>query len=596
MRILPCGDLALLLEFDSAAHRRAYHVDLQHQPIPTVVDQVPGELTLLLTVAVGDRLAELTDALRHRPEPGPAMEFEPDDPVTVIGVHYDGPDLIAVAESLGITTAEVIRRHTGQRWRVDFTGFAPGFGYLVGEHDDLTVPRRAEPRPQVPAGAVGLAGRYSGAYPRTSPGGWQLIGHTDLDLWDPDRDPPALLRPGTTVRFQALRGLRGPTTPTDNLLTQPSGPAAHPTEPDGRTEPVHDEDPECEPPEIVDAGSGRYSGPVRRTGCFGAGHDDGGRIRVLRVGAAATIQDLGRPGYAALGVATSGAADRAALRLANRVVGNPDGAAGIEILLGGLWLEALEPLTVAVTGAPLRIRAGDPGKGIGSKAFRDYGVGTAIELAPGEQLRLGAPTAGLRSYLAIAGGIAAPPVLGSRATDTSIGLGPQPLWPGTELAAVPRAEPRLSAAAGLDDSKPDRGQPDDSFPHRSSPDGDRPGGGIAWTEPQVLRILPGPRADWFADNAFAQLTGAQWTVSPQSDRVGVRLIGPELARVVHTELPSEPMVRGSIQVPPNGQPVIFGADHPTTGGYPVIAVVIDADTDLLAQLRPGRAVRLRPDR
>lgn len=276
-------------------------------------------------------------------------------------------------------------------------------------------------------------------------------------------------------------------------------------------------------------------------------------IRVLRVGAAATVQDLGRPGYADLAVATSGAADRGALRRANRVVGNPDGAAGVEVLLGGLWFEALTRLRVAVTGAPLRIRV----DGV------EQTFGAALELAVGSQVRLGTPATGLRSYLAVAGGLLARRQLGSSATDVVRGLGPAPLRPGAELAVGPHTGP-----AG----EPDR---------------------TDWNEPVELRIAPGPRSDWFTADALETLGRAEWMVSPESDRVGVRLAGPDLPRRITTELPSEGMVRGSVQVPPGAGPVLFGADHPTTGGYPVIAVVADRDTDLLGQLRPGRVLRLR---
>ncbi len=122
-----------------------------------------------------------------------------------IGVHYDGDDLDRVAELTGLSSEEVIMIHTGQLWTVAFCGFAPGFGYLAGEHDRLAVPRRPEPRTRVPTGSVALADTYCGVYPRATPGGWQLIGRTDATIWDLDQDPPALLRPGTRVRFEAIR-------------------------------------------------------------------------------------------------------------------------------------------------------------------------------------------------------------------------------------------------------------------------------------------------------------------------------------------------------------------------------------------------------
>jgi biotin-dependent carboxylase-like uncharacterized protein len=267
-------------------------------------------------------------------------------------------------------------------------------------------------------------------------------------------------------------------------------------------------------------------------------------IEVLEAGPLATVQDLGRPGYAALGVARSGAFDRAALQLANRLVGNPEAAAGIEMTLGGLRFVAHAPVTVALAGA---VCPGAP----------DWG--TAVTLPAGAEVRLGAPRDGLRSYLALRGGLAVPAVLGSRSTDLLSGLGPEPLRAGTRL---PVGEPSGEMVAAL------------GSPQRMS---------------GLLRIRFGPRDDWFTAEARRRLVRAEWTVRPDSDRIGVRLSGPSLDRVRTGELPSEPMLPGAVQVPPEGRPIIFGPDGPVTGGYPVIAVV--ADLGPVAQLRPGDTVR-----
>ncbi|WP_099344072.1 MULTISPECIES: biotin-dependent carboxyltransferase family protein [unclassified Actinoplanes] len=270
-----------------------------------------------------------------------------------------------------------------------------------------------------------------------------------------------------------------------------------------------------------------------------------------------TIQDLGRPGYAHLGVPRSGAVDGGALRLANRLVGNPAGAAGLEILLGGVRLRATRATTVAVTGAPCAVRAGE----------RAADPGLPIAVPAGAVISIGQPWAGLRVYLAVGGGIAVPPVLGSRSTDTLSGLGPEQIRDGDVL---PLGETR--------------GMP--------------PGVDVApYPPPPVelrLRVWPGPRDDWFTPAAVRTLGSAEYRVAADSDRVGVRLAGPGLARAVRGELPSEGLVLGAIQVPANGQPLVFLADHPTTGGYPVIGVVDPADVDLLGQARPGTAVRFRP--
>jgi biotin-dependent carboxylase-like uncharacterized protein len=270
-------------------------------------------------------------------------------------------------------------------------------------------------------------------------------------------------------------------------------------------------------------------------------------IEVLATGPLATVQDSGRLGYAGLGVARAGAFDRAALRAANRLVGNPPGAAGIEFVHGGLVVRCTVASTVAATGA---VCAG-------------FGWGVARTVAAGSVLRFGAPAAGLRSYLAVRGGIDVEPELGSRSTDTLGGLGPAPLASGDVLAVGPQPGGPVPAA--------------DTPPRFSAPAG--------------FRIVAGPRDDWFAPAALDALISTLWTVRPDSDRVGIRLDGPPLLRARSGELPSEPTLPGALQVPPDGRPILFGPDAPTTGGYPVIAVVRDADLDGAAQLRPGDPVR-----
>ncbi|SDK72648.1 biotin-dependent carboxyltransferase family protein [Nonomuraea jiangxiensis] len=268
-------------------------------------------------------------------------------------------------------------------------------------------------------------------------------------------------------------------------------------------------------------------------------------IEVLAPGPYATVQDLGRPGYAHLGVPRSGAADVGSLKLANRLVGNPEGLAGIELTFGMARFRFRDGAWAALAGAPLEAEMGVP-----------------FWVPAGGELRLGAPARGMRTYLAVRGGIAVEPVLGSRSTDSLSGLGPEPLRAGTLLPVGP---PLGGIHADL-----------------APPPAPRP---------PVLRVLPGPRADWFVPEALDVLCGRPYEVSQDSNRVGVRLRGPELARARNGELPSEGMVVGAVQVPPSGQPIVFLADHPPTGGYPVIGVVRAADLPVAAQLRPGDQVR-----
>jgi biotin-dependent carboxylase-like uncharacterized protein len=282
-------------------------------------------------------------------------------------------------------------------------------------------------------------------------------------------------------------------------------------------------------------------------------------LTVLASGPLTTVQDRGRPGWASIGVTRSGAADRQAAALANRLVGNDAAAAVLEVTVGGLQVRAGRTLLVAVSGAPAPVTVD------GRAAPFD----APLTLRPGQVLGLGNPAVGLRSYLAVRGGIGVPPVLGSRSTDTLSGLGPAPLRPGDVLpvGALAAAEPVVDVA-----------------PVRAP--SSRP----------VLRVLPGPRRDWLAPAAWTALTAEDWTVSPDSDRVGLRLAGPRLDRARTDELPSEGLVPGAVQVPPDGAPVLFLVDHPVTGGYPVLAVVTTDDLPAAAQLRPGDRVRFRPAR
>jgi biotin-dependent carboxylase-like uncharacterized protein len=277
-------------------------------------------------------------------------------------------------------------------------------------------------------------------------------------------------------------------------------------------------------------------------------------IEIIRAGSLTTVQDLGRPGLAHLGVARSGAADRGSLRLANRLVGNPEGAGCLEITFGGFVARFDEAGTVALAGAPCPVQVS------GHQSFM-YGP---IQLKARDELGVGSPTRGVRTYLAVRGGVDVPPVLGSRSTDILSGLGPDPLWPGmrlpvgTDTADLPRV-----------DVAPVPPIPDEI----------------------AVRVIPGPRDDWFTPAALTVLTSTAYEVTAQSNRVGIRLSGATLERSRTGELPSEGMVCGALQVPPSGQPVLFLADHPVTGGYPVIAVVWEQDVSLAAQARPGQRLR-----
>jgi KipI family sensor histidine kinase inhibitor len=201
--VLDYGDQALLLQFDNTTDVLAWAAALREAALPGVLDIVPASRTVLLKLDGLRQQAAVRRRLRTLRVDAGMVPTAPAVEPMVIDVVYDGADLAEVADRTGLTTAQVINAHTATPWQVGFGGFAPGFAYLVGGDPRLSVPRRSEPRSSVPAGAVGLAGEFTGIYPRRSPGGWQLIGHTDVVLWDIDRPDPALLTPGMWVQFRA---------------------------------------------------------------------------------------------------------------------------------------------------------------------------------------------------------------------------------------------------------------------------------------------------------------------------------------------------------------------------------------------------------
>ncbi len=534
--LLPCGQRAFLVELPSLdavlALDHRVRVALADDSLSggdlaaRVEDVVPAARTLLVSVRQPDSLASvrkavaaladgLTDAEIH---PAPPDADAPVADVVDIPVRYDGPDLAEVASLTGLTPDEVVAAHTGTPWRVGFGGFAPGFAYLVDGDPRLEVARKKEPRTSVPAGSVGLAGQYSGIYPRPSPGGWQLIGTTDVVLWDVDRDPPALLQPGAWVRFVAVEAGSEP--------AASATPAAAGS--DGATR-LHGGDPDARP-------------------C----------LEVLKPGPLTLVQDPGRAGWKHVGVGHAGAADLGAHRLANRLVGNAEDAATLEVTFGGLSVRALRSVVVVVTGA----------HAVAAVNGRAREHATHIHLTEGDVLTLAIPSVGLRSYVAVAGGFAAPMTLGSRSADTMARLGPDRLAVGDVLSSGPSsAIPVLHGYASMA----------------------APQGGVVEVE-----VVPGPRAEW--TGGLTDLVKGEWSVSPQCDRVGVRLVGTPLTRAPEyqgRELPSEGVMRGAIQVPANGLPVLFLNDHPVTGGYPVIGVLTEASSDRIAQARPGQAIKFK---
>ncbi|MFJ4109827.1 5-oxoprolinase subunit B/C family protein [Oerskovia enterophila] len=605
--VRPYGDRALMVDLPGLDEVHALAAALRARRVQGVADVVPAARTVLVLLddvattadlgrvegevraawaSVARRADGGTGVASHAGGPGgvtPGEDVGPGEAAVVeIPVVYDGEDLPDVAAWSGLSVAEVVARHTGREYVVAFGGFMPGFGYLSEVDPAIAAPRLATPRTRVPAGSVAIAGDLTAVYPRATPGGWRLLGRTDVELFDVDRDPPALLTAGTRVRFRAVERLDddepGAASEGDGIRVGGDGG-------DDGDGPVRgrdhlgvgvgvDADPD---PDVAGAGVRARAGGLGRSlqdapvhGSAGAaertapvGHDEPRGVEVLAPGLLTLIEDGGRPGWSAAGVGRSGAADRGGLRLVNRLLANDESAAVLEVTLGGLAVRFHERATFALAGAPAPATL--DGTPVGMQAL--------LRAQPGSVLRLGFPVRGARTYVGVRGGFAASAVLGSRSYDVLAELGPAPLRAGDLVAIGPRpsALPVVDLVpAGL-------------VPSATSDVG------------VALEVRAGLRSDWFGGDAWAALLAGEFEVSNASNRVGLRLSG----RTIHRrggELPSEGLVPGAIQVPPDGNPVLFLRDHPVTGGYPVIAVVAADALDTAAQLRPGDNVSFRSAR
>ncbi|WP_430307332.1 5-oxoprolinase/urea amidolyase family protein [Rhizobium sp. 0TCS1.26] len=517
MRILPVRTGIVLVELADLAEALALYDAFENHPIAGIREIIPAARTLLISFDPTILSEEALDrALADR---AGGDRKSASGPLVEIPVRYDGEDLPEVAAVLGLTADEVVRLHCESEFVAAFTGFAPGFAYLSGGDPRLRVPRRTSPRIQVPAGAVGLAGEFSGIYPKASPGGWQLIGTTPLAMFDINREPASLLQPGSRVRFR-------------NLSADKAYEVVSPL---------------------------KASAPAAKVGA-----DQGAAaMEILSVGLPVLFQDLGRSGQASQGVSVSGALDRGSLKASNRLVGNVLDAVALEVTLGGLRFRMHGRAVIGVTGATTTITV----TGADGRHF-SAPINQAIALDDGDLVTLSSPVGGMRSYLAVRGGFQVAPVLGSAATDTLAQIGPAAIGAGA-LISIRRA-PTGSIVAP------------DMLPAFDMP---RTGQTV------MLDVVMGPRTDWFTEQAVDRFLSQEWSVTPQSSRVGIRLSGDALERSITSELPSEATVRGALQVPASGQPVLFLADHPLTGGYPVIANVAGHHLDLAGQVPVGATIR-----
>ncbi|KAE8382423.1 allophanate hydrolase subunit 2-domain-containing protein [Aspergillus bertholletiae] len=532
MRFLPMNLTTILVELPGLPETLALLFSLQSKPVIGIREMIPAARTLLIHFDPESVSAEaLATEIRQRDlstiNPQSNCQIE-------IPVRYDGEDLENIAKITGFSVEEVIRRHKESQYTVAFCGFAPGFSYLNGGDPALFVPRHQAPRTRIPAGSVAMAGAFSGIYPHSSPGGWQLVGTTSAKMWDTNRTPSALLQPGYQVKFVDVDELD-----TAAVDTTPSN-----------------ENDYLPATSSIDDKKGK---PGNTSPYF----------KVLTAPMPGLLQDFGRSGQANQGVSASGVLDRSAFRAANRIVGNPAGTGCLELTSGGFSFESASQTVIGCTGALCPITIKDA-KGHTTEILETY---QPIALEPGDVVTLGHPRAGMRTYLAVRGGFEINPILDSISTDTLAAVGPPPVSAGSILILK-------NAQGGLRSVSI----------HEA----------LAFTLPSagdvvILDVILGPRTDWFTGEGLETFIQQRWRVTAESSRVGIRLSGDiSIERKDHNaELPSEGTVTGAIQVPHNGQPVLFLADHPLTGGYPVIGAVAEYHLDLTGQLPVNTMVQFR---
>jgi KipI family sensor histidine kinase inhibitor len=510
----PLGDTAVVVRLAAsppaaaAARAAALAAAIRRHAPPGIIDVVPALDTVTVFFAEPRMAGHETyiDLLERIVETVPLEAEAAVGTLHEIPVAYggdDSPDFDAVCTRHHLERAEFIDLHTRPDYVVEAIGFTPGFPYLGGLPAELSTPRRETPRPLVPAGSVGIGGGQTGIYSCPTPGGWHIVGRTDVRLFDADREPPSLLRTGDRVRF------------VERAVAKQSEP--------------------CVAKRIPATQAGPWVGPA---------------LRIGRPGLMTTIQDLGRPGHRASGVPLGGAADPLSLRLANLIVGNDETAAGLECTLVGPELTFECDAVVALCGAD----------------FSGLPRSRPISVAAGETISLGHARHGCRGALAIAGGIQTQPCLGSRSTYVPAllgGLTGELLREGDRIP-IDAVAPLVCGSWSVSP---------DLTPLASAESG------IC-----TLRYIPHAAADH-----GTSLAGTTWRTSSRSDRMGVRLEGSSCVNG-RGDRTSAAVVPGTVQLPPDGQPIILLADAQTIGGYDVAGHVITADLRLAAQLRPGDRV------
>jgi KipI family sensor histidine kinase inhibitor len=518
------GQSALLVSFGEEISERtnvlvhSLAATLREKSISGIVDLVPAfssllirfDPTLLDEVILRSGIVDAIAAIGEATVPEARTHLVP----ICYGGDY-GPDLDALAGERGLTVREVVDLHCEPEYGVYFLGFMPGFAYMGTVPAEIAAPRLPSPRVRVPAGSVGIASSQTGIYPFSSPGGWRLIGRTNLPLWDPYRNPPAFFAAGDKVRFVPT-GTLDESEPTTLSIAKPERPV----------------------------------------------------FQVLEGGPMTTIQDAGRPGYGAVGLCQGGWSDSGAAMPANALVGNDAGAAVLEMIWGGPALKALRTTTIALQGADFGCTVDGRRVPVGlSWLVRAGSIVRFAQQQPGP--------GGALAYLAVTGGFEVSRLLGSAATYLPAAFG------GIAGRSI-RAEDVLGC--GVEFAPPAALAGRQTLSNRPVPPASN----------MRLHFIPYEGPGSAGKEAIAALAATEWAVMPENDRVGTRLRsvdGQVSAPAGSGEVISFGVVRGAIQLPPNGNPVLLGPDHQTTGGYPVIGVLSEVDWAIAAQLSPGSTVR-----
>ena len=527
LRFFPAGDRAVLAVLGEGISGevndrvRALYRAICAADAPQIVEAVPSYTSVLVhyqpELATPQEMRELLSSLAEQSAEAAAAAPRTHIIPVCYGLHF-GPDLWEMEKTLGMTRQQIVDIHSGRDYRVYMMGFLPGFVYLGGMDERIAYPRLKKPRLRIDAGAVGIAGGQTGIYPSVSPGGWRIIGNTPVRMFDPAADPPTPIEPGDLVRFQPIS--------VDEWY-------------DIRHREMKKE-------------RQRKEAQSAPQGAF--------RLKVLSAGPLSTVQDGGRFGSQASGMTESGAMDRASYRLANALLGNGGNAAALELTLFGGSFAFEGEGEIALAGADMQARLnGQP-----------IAMNEAVPVKTGDRLDLGPAVRGVRTYLAVSGGIDVPVVLGSRSTNLKAGLGGlegRKLRAGDVLCALPQ--------------EMETSQKEHIVPVPM----------CTFGEVTEVRFVYGPQDGRFSEAEKAKFTNSVYTVSSSADRMGYRLEGPQIRAEGGSDILSDGVCFGSVQIPADGQPIVMMADHQTTGGYAKIATVLSCDLPLLAQLGPGKKIR-----